>query len=1264
MDMMRSAGRLLALVALGLLASLQPALAACSTHVGKVVINEVYRPTGAGGFVELKVIDPSVATATSNFQNWKLDVYAGNHATKASVDVSSGFQNIATNACGQTSVYIRFPDSVINDYLQNRSLPFNFVLYDSSGGGKIVDIMRLGDNVTSFYSPGYTSCQTVENQLPATGTADSYFDAMKGSGNSVKDWYRNPDGTGPWGGQGTSNPGNSVCSNNGSAGAGSFGLAKVPSTTAPSVNTDFSYTLYARNGATGAALTGVTVTDNLNTAGLTYVSCTTSAGTCGNSGGVVTWNIGNVALNTSLTATLTVRAATAGVKTNVLASNVGTPVVTATSVVQVVTPLADWRMDDSPWNGTASEVVDSSGNGYHGRARIAAGATPTATTATGSPGPAYTSASQNTCGYGQFDKTTATVRTYTYVELTSFPTLPSSFTFTAWIRSTNASAQHQRILVRDDADNGWGLSLADGTGSNKLRFFNRNISNSGAVTGEGSNPGCGVFCLDTNAVVSSNVWHFVAAAIDTVGKSVTLYVYDSTGNLLAQASSTFSGTWQDGTGLAAIGGETSSSSEGRQTSWHFLGNIDEVQIFSGVLTQSMIQGQLQRIRTCPVAGPHHLEIQDSTGGSGLTCTPSTLTVKACADANSPCTAYTGGVSGTLTAAGGATVNWGAGSGAFTITSGSSTTTKTVQVTTPASAVTFGTSGETPATSLTTSCTFPSPANNCSYTAADAGLLFDVPHHAAETSQTFTVSAVKKSDNSLTCTPAFASASKSVNFKCSYSNPAAGAVIGQLPVRVGGVALNAGNSTAAACDATGNSVSLAFDASGVASTTLQYADVGQLAMTATYTGSGADAGLTMTGSDSFIAAPKDFALSAVTAGPIGAGNAFSATVTARNNAGTATNSFSKESVAESATLSLGSRVAPAGANDCINGPCNGTVAGSVTLPWSGGAATASNLSYSEVGQITLTASLASGSYLGSGLTATGTSGTVGAFVPAYFDTAVTQGCVAGSFTYSAQPFRVDVTARNAAAGATLNYSSLAGCLVCSKDVTLSDPAATSNFNGTNSILATAFARGVGSRSTVKYTLPSPPAGPTAITLRATDASVTPNVSSSGHTEGAAAIRFGILKLDNAYGSELLPLRVPVRAMYWTGTTWATNTLDSCTTIPAGTIAIGNVKPPASPLAPTATLPVTLSNGASTLVLTQGATKYVASADIALNLTATTTDVSCNTTHPTPTAGANLPWLQGKWGGSTACPSTLYDRDPNARITFGSPKAPYIYLRERY
>jgi hypothetical protein len=42
---------------------------------------------------------------------------------------------------------------------------------------------------------------------------------------------------------------------------------------------------------------------------------------------------------------------------------------------------------------------------------------------------------------------------------------------------------------------------------------------------------------------------------------------------------------------------------------------------------------------------------------------------------------------------------------------------------------------------------------------------------------------------------------------------------------------------------------------------------------------------------------------------------------------------------------------------------------------------------------------------------------------------------------------------------------------------------------------------------------------------------------------------------------------------------------------------------------------------------------------------------------------MPWLQGFW--SSTCNGTpAWAQDPNARIRAGSPKAPYIYLRERY
>ncbi|MES2354629.1 MAG: DUF6701 domain-containing protein [Pseudomonadota bacterium] len=48
-------------------------------------------------------------------------------------------------------------------------------------------------------------------------------------------------------------------------------------------------------------------------------------------------------------------------------------------------------------------------------------------------------------------------------------------------------------------------------------------------------------------------------------------------------------------------------------------------------------------------------------------------------------------------------------------------------------------------------------------------------------------------------------------------------------------------------------------------------------------------------------------------------------------------------------------------------------------------------------------------------------------------------------------------------------------------------------------------------------------------------------------GVADIRLGRLKISNLYGSNLLPLPVPVTAQYWTGVGFATNTLDSCTSL---------------------------------------------------------------------------------------------------------------------
>ena len=384
--------------------------------------------------------------------------------------------------------------------------------------------------------------------------------------------------------------------------------------------------------------------------------------------------------------------------------------------------------------------------------------------------------------------------------------------------------------------------------------------------------------------------------------------------------------------------------------------------FTGSTGGSTNFHEFKQVKVCAntivAGGPHHLEIQHGSG-TGVTCTPSTLTIRACADALVPCTPYTAGVTGTLSATGTPTVNWAGGSGAFTIAAGSSTVTKDVQVTTVGSTV-FGATS-TPAASAATTCNFGTPG--CTFTAADAGFIVTAPNHIAETVFTLTIQAVKSvPGNPLLCAPGMTGA-KTVTLKCSYTNPASGT----LPVRVGGVALNAAGNAAAACDAGGRNVSLTFNGFGVATPTLQYADVGNMLINASFTGTAGtiDAGLNLVGSGSFITAPASFAFSGITAGLIKAGNPFSATVTAQNALGAATANFGKESAAEGVTLTS-NLVSPVGGNNPSIG--NNIIFGGTFV---NGVATVNNLSWGEVGIITMTANLTSGNYLGSALTASGT-----------------------------------------------------------------------------------------------------------------------------------------------------------------------------------------------------------------------------------------------------------------------------------------------------
>ncbi len=398
----------------------QTAFAACSTHLGKVVFNEVFDPASGSSFLEIKTVDPSVVTATNKFAGWKIAVYKNNSSTKKEVDLSSVFTDIGKNSCGQNSAWIRIPDTDLGGYINgaNPGSNLNFVMYETAGN-KIVDVLRLGA-ASSFYGAGttYSSCPTIESALPS-----AKYDAAWGS-NGNKDWYRDADGTGAWGGQGTSNNSDTECANNN--GGSAFSMSKTANATTVALGDDVTYTIYAQNGAGGSSLSTFYVTDNVPT-GLTYKSCVApSGGSCGTVFGVpYLWPCSSgsctLAAGAQLTGSFTFTATATGTITNTASGVSGfttkasdTATVTVTGGAPTITTVAGSALSST--SVTLNGTVNPNGNsttvsfGYSTvTGSYTSTCTPTTSTYTGSSSQSFScTVTGLTCGTTYFFRATGT----------------------------------------------------------------------------------------------------------------------------------------------------------------------------------------------------------------------------------------------------------------------------------------------------------------------------------------------------------------------------------------------------------------------------------------------------------------------------------------------------------------------------------------------------------------------------------------------------------------------------------------------------------------------------------------------------------------------------------------------------------------------------------------------------------------------------------------------------------------------------------------
>jgi len=565
----------------------------------------------------------------------------------------------------------------------------------------------------------------------------------------------------------------------------------------------------------------------------------------------------------------------------------------------------------------------------------------------------------------------------------------------------------------------------------------------------------------------------------------------------------------------------------------------------------------------------------------------------------------------------------------------------------------------------------SAANSCSISFSTAGFSIASSANgsaatlpsatAGSASALYYLRAIKTSTTTKACEAAL-SGSTAVNWAYQCNNPSSCSSGNRLTVSGSSATAVAGNGNGSSANST--AVAMNFDANGNAPFSVNYADVGQITLLASKPAGGSLASALSGSSNAFVVKPAGFALSGIRcasyasgacaigaiASPgnnpgasaaggtafVPAGSPFAVTVTALDSSGNATPNYGHENTPEGVTLGLALVSPSAGSSGTL---ANASGFGS----FSGGVASGSGFSWSEVGVITLTPSVADADYLGAGNVTGSTSGNIGRFIPHHFDVAVTPACSA-SFSYAGQPFGVSVTARNglASPGITGNYSAALGY---AKAVALSDATALGLGSLSGSLAASVFANGSGSGS-ASYSFTAKRTAAQLLALRASDSD---GVSSLGYSEGSTALRSGQLRLSNATGKASASLQLAARAEYWSGNAWVLNSADSCSSLPAGAAVVSNPRDAAGATssASSSGSALSLASGQGTLTLSAPSpASRSLSVDLALNLGSTGSDQSCNSLHPAST-GAGLPWLRSQNG---SCASSA-DRDPAARASFG-------------
>lgn len=788
--------------------------------------------------------------------------------------------------------------------------------------------------------------------------------------------------------------------------------------------------------------------------------------------------------------------------------------------------IVDYRMDEGEWTGAAGEVKDSSPNSDN------------ATAVNGANTLDNTTAGGGICRVGDFIRDN-------YLTPTTSISLPNNYTITLWIKFPLDPVNHAPYVE------GWlttyyYFNIADNNiDSNRFLYLRRwhflwwndwqwGVGNNNYTT----------FPMD----LINNGWHMLAFVAKNDQNQTELYIdgeHENTidniinsGELMYLFTSNFNND---------LSGQTLGS------------YADEFKIFNQALSETQIQQIYDNEnngknwdgteRNCN-QGTNISYYLIEHDGTGLTCQPEEVTVKACTDNQSPCTEYTQTTEVTLYADGNSvnTKNF------------TGNTTYNVAHETPDN-VTLSLTG-TPDENYICIDTTDSDPNSCVITFYDSGFVFDIPdNYSCKPQNNITIKAVRKDDQTQECVPAFADKIIPVNFAYTYVDPDNGTIAPSI----NNTSLN-------------DIINLNFNSNGVSSFDFVYEDAGQIGISASFD----NATVQAAGSDSVVLKPAGFhvytdnsswqaengANSSVFAK---AGGYFNVTAEAKCWESDSDTDFSNNPLTpnyQRDNISLSHNLLePVGGN-----PGN---IGISSLDFTNGIASVDNQTFSEVGIINF--DLTDNDYLGAG-TITGTSQNIGRFIPDHFkitspiDGELTNQC-SDTFTYTGQKTNYlvnpefNITAQNKDNNTTQNYKGNFFKLEKS-GIEITNPTTDANQtgeDGVNKVKVSVERDNVtltsNSDGTATYTF-----GNDNITyVRDNNSQIAPfdavinfeinsiidndsvsavnlpdNISASG-TE----IRYGRMNILNNYGPETEPLTLPLKILYWNNNQWELNTADSCT-----------------------------------------------------------------------------------------------------------------------